>query len=92
MSDVEKYLDSLTDEVRPVLSRIRKAIVETAPMAKEQISYNMPGYTYLGPLVYFAAFKKHLSLFGISKTIREKFKDELSPFKINRTTIQFTHH
>ena len=90
MDTVEEYLESLPADVRPVLSRIRKAIVEAAPKAKEEISYNMPGYTYFGPLVYFAAYKKHCSLFGISKAIRTTFSEELADFKINNTTIQFT--
>lgn len=91
MDNVDQYLDSLPNDVRTVLTRIRKAIVEAAPEAKEEMSYNMPGYTHFGPLVYFAAFKKHCSLFGIGKAIRTKFSEELAGFRINNTTIQFTH-
>ena len=59
--------------------------------AEESISYHMPGYKYLGmPLLYFAAYKDHCSLFGVSKQMLSDFKNELSDFKIVGSTIHFS--
>jgi len=86
---VDEYLAALPEEVRSVLSQLRKTIKSTAPKAEEVISYGMPGYKYFGALVYFAAFKKHCSFFpGSSQVI--KLYDELKSFKTAKGTIQFT--
>lgn len=92
MPTVEEYMHALPADVKPMLEKVRKAIREAAPKAKEEIGYHMPGYTYLGPLVYFAAYKNHCSLFGMSNRVIKKFEEELKPFKISGSTIQFTHH
>lgn len=42
---------------------MRALIKAEAPGASESISYQMPYYRYQGHLVYFAAFKDHVSLF-----------------------------
>ena len=88
---VDRYLENLLPDQQLLLINIRKAIKAACPAAEEIISYEMPGYKYLGyPLVYFSAFKNHCSLFGISKKLLSDFKDELSPFKIVGSTIHFT--
>lgn len=86
---VDEYLAALPEEIRSVLTQLRKTIISTAPKAEEAISYGMPGYKYYGALVYFAAFKKHCSFFpGSSQVI--KMYEELKSFKTAKGTIQFT--
>ena len=46
-------------------------------------------YKYKGPLVAFAAFANHCSLYVISKTVLTVFADELQSYKTAGTTIQF---
>lgn len=87
---VDEYLDRLPADQRAVLQKLREAIQAAAPRAEESISYGMAGYKFHGPLVYFAAFKNHCSLFAVSKSIMKQFEKELKPFKINKGTIQFT--
>lgn len=84
---VDGYLDSLeSDEARRRLERIRSIIREEAPDAEEGISYGMPGYKLNGPLVYYAAFKAHCSLFPAGKV--EQFADILKDYKTSKGTIQ----
>ncbi len=88
---VDKYLENLLPEQQLLLKTVRKAIKATCPDAEEIISYGMPGYKYLGyPLVYFAAYKNHCSLFGSGKRTLADLKNELSQFKIVGSTLHFT--
>jgi len=88
--NVDEYLAELPEEQRNTLEELRKAIKEAAPDAEEVISYRIPTYKFHGPLVHFAAFKNHLSFFGVNKSIFEIFKDELVDYDISGTTIHFT--
>jgi uncharacterized protein (DUF1697 family)/uncharacterized protein YdhG (YjbR/CyaY superfamily) len=88
--DVDGYLAALPKETRVMLEKLRKTIQAAAPMAEEVISYRMPAYKYHGPLVFFAAFKDHCSLFAVGKAILKQFGDELRPFVTSGTTIHFT--
>lgn len=88
--NVDEYLSSLPEDIRLALERLRQAIKSAAPQAEEIISYQIPTYKYHGPLVHFMARKNHCSLVVISKTILEKFSDELKSFSISGRTIHFT--
>jgi uncharacterized protein YdhG (YjbR/CyaY superfamily) len=87
---VDEYLAMLPEAQRATLERVRKAIKAAAPQAEEAISYRMPGYRYKGMLVYFAAFKDHLSFFGAGKTLVEDFSKDLEPFDVSGSTIHFS--
>jgi uncharacterized protein YdhG (YjbR/CyaY superfamily) len=87
---VDDYLAGLPAEDREALENLRKAIKAAAPQAEEAISYRMPAYKYRGALVYFAAFKDHLSLFPAGKSVATRFRRELRPFQVSGTTIHFT--
>lgn len=86
---VDEYMADLPDKEKEVLSSIRKTIKATAPKAEEAISYGMPGYKYHGMLVYFAAFKNHLSFFPGSSAI-DQFGEEVKKYKTSKGTLQFT--
>ncbi|RDC62350.1 iron chaperone [Adhaeribacter pallidiroseus] len=90
--NVDEYFQGFSEEVQAVLEQVRQTIRATAPQAKEVISYQIPGYNYLGPLVYFAGFKNHCSLFVTNKQIFKIFTEELLHFKTSGTTIHFTAH
>ena len=49
----------------------------------------MPTIRYKGPLLGFAAFAKHCSLFPMNGGLVEKFQDELKNYKTSKGTIQF---
>lgn len=90
MSVIDDYLQSVDPQQRAELERIRNIVREIAPEAEEVISYKIPAFKYKGePLVYFTAFKDHLSLFPTSEPV-EQLKNKLQDYKISRGTIQFT--
>ncbi len=88
--NVDAYLASAPKELRAVLENLRKAIKAAAPKAEELISYQIPTYKYHGPLVHFVARESYCSFIAVSKTVLEKFKNELAGFDTSGTTIHFT--
>lgn len=90
MEEVTKYLHQLPPSERAALERIRNVIKELVPQAEESIAYMMPAFKYKNkPLVYYAAFKDHLSIFptpGPAETLHAKLKE----YKTSKGTIQFT--
>lgn len=89
-NDVDKYLSALPVDSRKALETLRELIKAAAPKADEVISYQIPTYKYHGPLVHFVARKDYCSFVLVSKSVIEKFKNELKDFKIFGTTVHFT--
>ena len=75
-------------DMRLLLERIRETIRKAAPQADEIISYSMPAYRMKRILVYFAAFRDHISLFPTSSGIKS-FKKELSGYRTSKGTVSF---
>jgi uncharacterized protein YdhG (YjbR/CyaY superfamily) len=67
---------------------LRKTVKKIAPDAEEKITYQMPAYSLNGPLVYFAAFEKHIGFYPVPSGI-EAFKEELSGYKQGKGSVQF---
>jgi len=87
---VDEYISRLPAEQLATLEKMRKAIEDTCPKAEEMMNYGVPYYKYLGPLICFGAYPKHLSLYAVSKRLLAYYAAELKPFKIAGTTIHFT--
>jgi uncharacterized protein YdhG (YjbR/CyaY superfamily) len=80
-------------EIQRRLEEIQQAIKSAVPEGKERISYNMPSFWFHGKLVYYGAFKNHIGFYPASKTVFEKFKDELKIYKQSgKGTVQFPHN
>jgi uncharacterized protein YdhG (YjbR/CyaY superfamily) len=60
---VDEYIAQCKPEVRVVLEKIRRTVLAAAPAAEELISYRMPTYKLKGPLLYVAAFRRHIGVF-----------------------------
>jgi uncharacterized protein YdhG (YjbR/CyaY superfamily) len=90
IKSIDDYMVLQPEKVREILENLRQIIRETAPEAEEVISYGIPAYKYHGMLVYFAAYKKHCSLFGGNGSLTEEMKEELKAYKTSKGTIQFT--
>ena len=86
--DVDAYIDAAPRKVQPILRQVRRTIRKAAPQAKETISYRIPAYMLNGPLVYFAAFPDHISLYPAPRGAAE-FKKELATYKGGKGTVQF---
>ena|SRR5687767_5480853 len=87
-TSVDEYVADVPGNVRDELKSLRKLIKETAPDAAESISYGMPGYKLNGALVYFAAWKDHISIYPTSSQIEEKIP-ELAKHRTGKGTLQF---
>ncbi len=87
---IEAYLAALPEASRAALEQLRKTIKAAAPEATEAISYGMPAFKDHGRmLVYYAAFKRHYSLFPASKGVLEALREELQPYEVGKGTIRF---
>jgi uncharacterized protein YdhG (YjbR/CyaY superfamily) len=85
---VDEYMSALPKSTKAMLQELRKAIKKTAPQAEELISYNMPAFKLQGMLVYYAAYKGHISLYPMASAIKA-FKKELSAYEGAKGTVRF---
>ena len=88
---VAAYLSAVPKDARAALQKLRKDIRAAAPEAKEGISYGMPAFKSMGPLVYYAAFKDHCSFFPASMAVMRRFANELRDYDTTgKGTIRFS--
>lgn len=67
---VDAYLATVPEPARTTLQKVRAAIRSALPAdATEGISYQIPAFLYKGPLVWYAAFSDHCSLFPTAAVI-----------------------
>ncbi|MGH7682049.1 MAG: iron chaperone [Candidatus Eiseniibacteriota bacterium] len=85
---VAEYIAAASPAARPMLRQLRAAVKAAAPKATEGMSYGMPYYSHKGRLVYFAAFKNHVSLFSSTRVLRAHAA-MLTKFKTSKATLQF---
>jgi len=87
--NVDDYLAGVPEPARSTLNMVRAAIRSALPAeATEGISYRIPTFKYNGPLIWYAAFSKHCSLFPGSSVIRA-LKNDLKDYPTSKGTIQF---
>jgi uncharacterized protein YdhG (YjbR/CyaY superfamily) len=86
--DIDEYIAGFPKDVQEILEKIRQTIRQAAPAADEKISYQIPTFTLHGPLIYFAAFAKHVSVYPAPRGA-EGLKEELSAYKGGKGTVQF---
>jgi uncharacterized protein YdhG (YjbR/CyaY superfamily) len=88
--DVDEYLAAVPEPARGTLNKVRAAIRSAVPPeTTEAISYRMPTFKYKGPLLGFAAFPNHCSLFPMSPSVIVAFQNELKSFQTSKGTIRF---
>lgn len=88
VENVDAYIERFPGDTQKLLNQIRATILKAAPKAEEGIGYQMPAYNYLGPLVYFAAYEKHIGFYPTASGITV-FKEELSGYKSSKGAVQF---
>ena len=87
---VDEYIATFPEDVQAILARVRDTVRKAVPEAVESISYQIPAYKLSGaPVLYFAGWKRHYSLYPASDQLVEALKDELAPFKVEKGTIRF---
>ena len=83
---VDEYISNFSADTRNILREIRESVKEAAPQAVEKISYGVPAFVQNGILVYFAAFKDHISFFPTTSGVAA-FKKELGSYRTSKGTI-----
>lgn len=91
-TSVEAYFESLSDERRAALQKLRETIAAVVPEAEEAIAWSMPAFKLGGKgLVCYAAFKDHYSFFPMSRGAIEAHRDELGAHVTGEGTISFDY-
>ena len=87
---VDEYIASQPDAVQAILGSVRSAIRKAVPEAEEAISYKMPMYKLpAGPVLYFAGWKQHFSLYPATASLVAAFKNDIAPYVVHKGTIRF---
>ncbi len=87
-ADVDEYISSQSEELKPVLEELRRVILRSVPGAEEFISYQLPSYRYFGIIIHFGGFKKHYSIFLRPKYL-QAFLPELSAYRTTKSAVNF---
>lgn len=89
-AEVTAFIAKYPPAIRKILEAVRKTIRSAAPGAEEVMGYGVPAYKLnKKPLVYFAAFKKHLGFYPAGSSVFKKFKEELGGYEQAKGTIRF---
>jgi uncharacterized protein YdhG (YjbR/CyaY superfamily) len=87
---VADYIAGFPRPVQIVLRRVRSIIRRAVPGAEEVISYSIPCFKlHRKPVLFFAAWKEHFSLYPSSRALVAAFKRELAGYELSKGTIRF---
>jgi uncharacterized protein YdhG (YjbR/CyaY superfamily) len=88
-NSVDEYISSHPESVQRVLTRVRGAILRAVPHADEMISYGLPTYKLQKrPVIYFAGWKEHCSIYPSTDRLVAVLKDQLAPYEVEKGTIR----
>jgi uncharacterized protein YdhG (YjbR/CyaY superfamily) len=87
---VDAYIAAQPEAAREALARVRDTLRASLPGAEEAISYQIPTYKLQGkPVLYFAGWKRHFSLYPATELVLTTFEQELSMYVVQKGTIRF---
>ncbi|MFO1171300.1 MAG: DUF1801 domain-containing protein [Hyphomicrobiaceae bacterium] len=87
---IDAYIAAQPEAVQPVLERLRAIICKALPDAEEAISYGIPAFKLAGrPVIYFAGWKAHVSLYPAVGRVATELADEIAPYKVSKGTLRF---
>jgi len=89
-ADIDEYIAAQSEEIRPILQKVRETIRAAAPNAVEKISWSMPTFWQRENLIHFAAFKKHLGIYPGDLSLAP-FEKRLAGYRRSKGAIQFAY-
>ncbi|HTO88443.1 MAG TPA: DUF1801 domain-containing protein [Thermoanaerobaculia bacterium] len=86
---IDEYLEAVSEEKRPALEKLRKAIRAAAPEAEECIAYQVPSFRLNGRfLLSFGAGANHCAFYPGSSAV-ETYREELKSYDTSKGTVRF---
>ena len=87
---VDDYLESVSEQARITLKKIRKAIRSAMPKSEEGFSYGVPAFRHQGkPIAGYAASKGHCSYFPFSPAVLKAHAADLKGYDLSKGAIRF---
>lgn len=87
---LKAYFAALPPATRARLTQVRDVVRAVVPDAEETFAYGIPAFTLDGkPLVYYAGWKKHISLYPMTEAIRTAHAAALAGYTMSKGTIRF---
>lgn len=87
---IDEYHNNFSGETLERMETIRNIVKKAAPDAEEIISYQIPAFRYHGYLLYYSAYKSHISLSSPwSAALLAAFKTDLAKYNVSKSAIQF---
>jgi len=85
---IDGYIKLFPKDIADRLKTVRKIVNKNAPEAIEVISYRMPAFKLNGILIYFAAYKDHLGIYPVTKSMGLT-SAEIKKYKTGKGTLNF---
>jgi uncharacterized protein YdhG (YjbR/CyaY superfamily) len=87
---LRRYFAAQPPRQRRELRKIRDVVRALAPTAVEVFAYGIPAFKLDGrPLVYYAGWKNHTSMYPLTALIRRTYAVELKEYETSKGTIRF---
>jgi len=91
----DEYIKPQPERGRDMLIELRSLILEAVPNIIESMGYGAPAFDLipnakLNDKIMLGGFKNHVSFYPHKDTIKV-FNEELKPYKVLESTIQFSH-
>jgi uncharacterized protein YdhG (YjbR/CyaY superfamily) len=87
--DVQRYIDSIPAEQRPLFDRLQSLILELYPDAEVVISYQVPTYKARGGRVSLGLWKDGVSLYTTGPEYIEEFRSRHPAVKAGKASLNF---